>query len=88
MAEHLKIQLSQVKLWIYIVHDSHTFTCNYGLHTDIVPPDTVKPEEEEDGDETLYIAVGVSVVVVVIIIILALSVIAVERNKRMKSMLL
>ena len=74
------------------LHDCYTFTCNCDtLHTDItdiIPPDSVKPEEEEDGDETLYIAVGVSVVVVVIIIVLAVSVIAVKRNKRMKSMLL
>ena len=68
-------------------------SCNCdNLHTDItdiIPPDSVKPEEEEaeDGDETLYITVGVSVVVVVIIIVLVLSVIAVEMNKRMKSML-
>ena len=67
-------------------------SCNCdNLHTDItdiILPDSVKPEEEEDGDETLYIAVGLSVVVVVIIIVLAVSVIAVKRNKRMKSMLL
>ena len=66
-------------------------SCNCdNLHTDItdiIPPGSVKPKEEEDGDETLYIAVGVSVVVVVIIIVLVLSVIAVERNKRMKSKL-
>ena len=66
-------------------------SCNCdNLHTDItdiIPPDSVKPEEEEDGDEILYITVGVSVVVVVIIIVIVLSVIAVEMNKRMKSML-
>ena len=52
--------------------------------TDIIPPDSVKPEEEEDGDETLYIAVGVcgGCVVIAVVLTPVLAVFVVKRKRR------